>query len=53
MLSDLITENTIKQKIPYYLYVYFFGILALGATSIDKIGEVRLTDEIGGRGLKL
>ena len=24
----------------------------LGATSIDKIGEVRLSDEIGGGGLK-
>ena len=28
-------------------------VAMLGATSIDKIGEVRLSDEIGGRGLKL
>ena len=28
-----------------------FDKLALGATSIDKIGEVRLSDEIGGGGV--
>ena len=31
----------------------FLHLSYLGATSIDKIGEVRLSDEIGGRGLKL
>ena len=39
-------KNLIKMMDRYGLYSEF-----LGATSIVKIGEVRLSDEIGGEGV--
>ena len=36
------------EGVEFFLFLSQFLLLQLGATSIDKIGEGRLSDEIGG-----
>ena len=47
MLPEMISKNTNFNRKGTEICVPMRILTTLGATSIDKIGEVRLSDEIG------
>ena len=52
LCSETILETTLqKHSIPQTSELQTTSGAFLGATSINKIGEVRLSDEIGGGGV--